>query len=125
MSDPKIAVRNQLAQFQPGEEIAGAAQWQCDRIPETMEVRLLWCTTSSANRGFQDICVVDTVRFDVPLQEDTRQFRFTAPDAPYSFSGKLTALDWVLELVALPTNDNARIEIVIAPGGEKIDLGKL
>lgn len=119
MSDLKIAVRKQPAQFQPGEEIAGAVQWKFDRAPETVEVRLLWHTSG---RGIEDVCVVDTVRFDAPAQDDTRPFSIIAPDAPYSFSGKLVTLEWALELVAQPSKENARVDITVAPGGEKIDL---
>lgn len=91
MSDLKIAVRKQPARFQPGEEIAGAAQWRLDRAPQSVEVRLLWHTSG---RGIEDVCVVETVRFDVPAQDDTRPFSLVAPDAPYSFSGKLITLEW-------------------------------
>lgn len=123
MSEPalemKVATRKQPAQFQPGEEITGAAQWVLRHAPKAVEVRLLWHTTG---RGIEDACVVDTVSFDAPLQDDTRPFKFTAPDAPYSFTGSLIKLEWAVELVALPTNDNARAIITIAPAGKAIEL---
>ena len=122
MSDLKIAVRKKSAQYQPGEEIAGAVQWLFEHAPKSVEVRLLWHTSG---RGIEDVCVVDTVRFDVPGQEATQTFRFTAPEAPYRFSGRLVTLEWAVELVALPSKDNARVDIAIAPGGETIDLRKL
>jgi hypothetical protein len=121
MNDLKIAVRKKPAQYQPGEEIAGAVQWQCLHAPKAVEVRLLWHTSG---RGIEDVCVVDTVRFDAPGQDSTQTFRFTAPEAPYSFFGRLVTLEWAVELVALPSNDNARVDISIAPGGEPVDLRK-
>jgi len=121
MSEVKIAVRKQPAQFQPGEEIAGAAQWQLDRQPDSVEVRLLWHTSG---KGVADISVVETVPFDSPTPDDTRPFSITAPDAPYSFNGRLISLAWVLELVALPSGENMRIDLVIAPGGQAVDLRK-
>lgn len=121
MSEMKIAVRKQPAQFQPGGEIAGAAQWSLKHAPKSVEVRLLWHTRG---RGIEDVAVAATVQFESPLQDDTRPFTITAPEAPYSFTGSLVTLEWALELVALPSKENARIDIVIAPGGVAIDLQK-
>ena len=120
-ADLKIAVRKQPAEFQPGEEITGAAQWKIGTAPESVEVRLLWHTSG---KGIVDISVVDTVSFDAPTADDTRPFTITAPGAPYSFTGKLITLAWVLELVALPSGDNMRIDLIIAPAGKAIDLRK-
>lgn len=119
MSELKIAARKQPAHFKPGEEIAGAAQWSLKHAPKSMEVRLLWHTSG---RGIEDVCVAATVQFEAPLQDDTRPFTITAPEAPYSFTGSLITLQWALELVALPSRENARIDIVIAPGGETVNL---
>jgi hypothetical protein len=121
MSELKIAVRKQPAQFDPGEEIAGAAQWTLKHAPKSVEVRLLWHTRG---KGIEDVCVAATVQFEAPLQDDTRPFTITAPEAPYSFSGQLVTLEWALELVALPSKDNVRVDIVIAPGGAAVDLRK-
>lgn len=121
MSTLKIAVRKDPAQYCPGEEIAGAAQWTTGNQPEAVEVRLLWYTHG---RGTEDVCQVDTVRFDAPLQDDTRPFRFTAPEAPYSLAGTLVSLDWVVELIALPSKESDRIIINISPNGKPVVLGK-
>ena len=117
MSELKIGVRKQPAQYEPGEEIAGAAQWQLARAPESVEARLLWHTSG---RGFVDVGVVATVRFDGALQDATRPFRFTAPEAPYSYCGKLVTLGWAVELLALPHKESARVELVIAPEGRPL-----
>lgn len=112
-------MRKQPAEYEPGEEIAGGAQWRLDRAPASVEARLLWRTSG---RGYEDVAVVATASFDAPLQDDTRSFRFTAPEAPYSFSGTLITLRWAIELVALPHSENARVEISIAPGGKPLRL---
>jgi len=121
MSTLKIAVRKDPAQYRPGEEIAGAAQWTTAKPPEAVEVRLLWYTHG---RGTEDVCLVDTVRFDAPLQDDTRPFRFTAPEAPYSLAGTLVSLDWVVELITLPSKESDRIIISISSDGKPVMLGK-
>jgi hypothetical protein len=125
MSEMKIAVRKQPAEYAPGEEIAGGVQWQLDRAPESVEARLLWHAVSSGGRGYEDVGVVATVRFDGPGQEDTRSFQFTAPLAPYSFAGKLVTLTWAVEVVALPRKENTRVEVVIAPGGKALELAEV
>lgn len=122
MSELKIAVRKQPAAYEPGEEIAGGAQWELGRAPKSVEARLLWHTSG---RGYIDVGVVATVRFDGAQQDDTRSFQFTAPEAPYSFNGTLVTLGWAVELVALPGNESARVELVIAPEGKALELTEM
>ena len=122
MSEIKIAVRKLPAEYEPGEEIAGGAQWQLDRPPQSVEARLLWHTVGRGGRSHEDVGVVATVSFDAPRQDDTRSFQFTAPLAPYSFSGQLVTLTWAVELVALPHKENARVDLSIAPGGKALEL---
>ena len=119
MSALKIAVRKQPPEYEPGEDIAGAAQWELDRPPAAVEVRLLWHTSG---RGYEDVGVAETVRFDGAQQNDTRSFNFTAPQAPYSFKGTLITLNWVAELVAAPGNESVRVDLVIAPGAKALEL---
>ncbi len=123
MSGMRVAVSKEPAEYEPGEEIAGGVQWELDRAPESVEARLLWHTVGrSSAGGFEDVGVVATVRFDGPQQEDTRSFQFTAPLAPYSFTGQLITLTWAVEVVALPRKENARVELAIAPAGKALEL---
>jgi hypothetical protein len=105
--------------FEPGEEIAVSAKWSLDRPPEVVELRVVWNTTGPEQRDLQ---VVETVRIDSPLAEDTRQLAVRLPREPYSFQGKKISLVWALELVALPLKASTRREIEIGPGGKKIIL---
>lgn len=122
MSEMKIAVRKQPAEYAPGEEIGGGVQWQLGKPPESVEVRLLWHTTG---RCYEDVGVVATVSFENAQQDDTRSFQFTAPAAPYSFTGQLVTLSWAVEVVALPHKENARADLVIGPGGRPLVLAKV
>lgn len=110
--------RNRTA-FEPGEELTGTAGWTLDKPPRSVELRLFWFTRG---KGTEDAGVVETVRFDQPMLEETRSFRLRLPDAPYSFSGKLISLVWALELVADPSKAVTRKEFVIAPGGRELLL---
>jgi len=119
MKEMRIAVRKQPAEYEPGEEIAGGAQWVLDHAPHGVEARLLWHVKGQQK---EDVGVVDKVQFETPMQEDTRSFTFKAPEAPYSFAGKLVTLEWVVELVALPSNESAHVSLVIAPEGKVIQF---
>jgi hypothetical protein len=119
MSALFIELRPDRTAFEPGEELAGAVRWQLDTPPRAVELRLFWFTRG---KGTEDAGVVETVRFDGPLPEEIRSFRFRLPAAPCSFSGKLISLIWALELVAEPSKEVARREIVVAPGGQEVRL---
>lgn len=119
MSELKIAVRDNVTRFLPGDEVVAIASWRLDRAPKSIEARLFWFTRG---KGTQDVGVVETVRFDRPLLEETRPARFRLPEAPHSFSGKLVSLIWALELVAEPSGESTRLELTVSPTGEEIVL---
>lgn len=119
MDQLRIGLREDRTRFSPGDHLEGAAGWQLDQPPQSVEVRLLWFTRG---KGTEDAEVVDTVRFDQPQAADARPFTFQLPVAPYSFSGKLISLIWVVELVALPGKQAARVEFVLAPEGREVTL---
>ncbi|HEX8296500.1 MAG TPA: hypothetical protein VF593_09385 [Chthoniobacteraceae bacterium] len=119
MNQLQIGLREEKRCFSLGEEIGGAVLWEMERAPAKAELRLLWFTRG---KGTEDIAVVEIVRFEAPQLGDTRPFSLRAPEAPYSFSGKLISLLWALELVLEPGGHCERVELTIAPGGEEIEL---
>lgn len=121
MSTLKIGTYENKTQYRPGDEVAGRALWMLDEPPKAVEVRLFWYTEG---KGTQDVELIDSVRFDAPSERDQKDFRFTLPDEPYSFSGKLISLIWALELVALPSDDTERLPITVSPTGHEIFLHK-
>jgi len=121
MNQLKLGTRDNGTEFRPGEEIAGAAGWQLDQAPQSVEVRLFWYTRG---KGSEDVGVVDTVRFEQPPREEARPFRFVAPAEPYSFSGTLISLLWAIELVVQPGQDSSRLELTISPTGKEVLLTK-
>jgi hypothetical protein len=90
-----------------------------DAKPKSAEVRLFWYTEG---KGTRDLEVVATQELDAPNQNDERPFRFAAPEAPYSFSGKLISLIWALELVTEPGGQAERLQVAVSPTGEEIML---
>ena len=105
--------------YEPGDALAGTASWTAADAPAAVELRLFWFTRGW---GAQDVVVVDKVRFDAPAAREQRRFQLALPEGPYSFTGKLVSLVWAVELVALPSEEAARAEIVIAPGARVLTL---
>ena len=122
MSQLTIEIREGRSNFEPREEVMGTAGWKLDQTPRAVELRLFWFTRG---KGTEDAGVVETVRFDRPMSEETRSYRFRLPEMPYSFSGKLISLIWALELVAEPSKEVARVEITVAPGGREVRLNSI
>jgi hypothetical protein len=119
MSELKVQTNQNRSTFEPGEELIGTAGWKLDQPPRAVELRLFWFTRG---KGFEDTGLVETVRFDRPLLEETRPFRLRLPVAPYSFAGKLISLIWALELVAEPLKQVSRMEFVLGPEGREVHL---
>lgn len=105
--------------YTPGDEMAGTASWHMDGLTESVVLRLFWYTEG---KGDRDVGVAEELRFDPPSPEDRRELRFTLPEGPYSFSGKLISLIWALELVVEPGEHTERQEIVLSPTGEEVRL---
>jgi hypothetical protein len=92
-------------------------QWSLPSPADRLEARLVWFTRG---KGTEDVGIVATERIESPEARGQRRIRFTLPDAPYSFSGRLISLLWAVELVA----DRAAVrwEFVLAPEGREILL---
>lgn len=108
--------------FSPGEILAGTASWQLSKPPREAELRLVWQTRG---KGSPDSEIVSTTVFPAPQAADTRPFKVTLPDAPYSFSGQLITLLWAVELVLQPGDECARREITLGPGGREVVLPRI
>jgi len=107
--------------FKPGETLELLVLWALPAKPASLEVRLFWFTRG---KGTEDVEVVanETILTDNAAGEST--VRFTLPDAPWSFSGKLISLLWAAELVAEPGARAARCEFTLSPTGAEIILGQ-
>lgn len=104
--------------FRPGETIKGDVNWQLDKTPKSLEVRLFWYTQG---KGTEDLRIIETKKIE-PKQNGFAGFKFILPKGPYSFSGKLISLIWEIEFVTNPTDDCARESIILSPTGNEILL---
>lgn len=119
MSDLKIILRDENVSNRPGETIEGVAGWRLDQPPKSVELRLFWFTRG---KGTEDVEVVARIPFPEPQLEEGRTFSFKLPTEPWSFSGQLVSLIWALELIVEPRALATRVELVVSPTGQEIQL---
>ena len=122
MPSAAIHITDQRTAFSPHETVTGQVSWQLDVPPKSAELRLVW---STSGRGISDGSVVQAVPFAAPQPTESRPFTITLPDAPYSFSGSLISLTWVLELVIGSGDLVESVEIVVGPGGNAVSLPRV
>jgi hypothetical protein len=108
---PEIHTELGNLHFAPGERLKGHVNYT---NTASAELRLFYYTEG---KGTQDIEVIQTLPFQTP-----GAFEFQLPVGPYSFSGTLISLSWALELIVNPGDQLARLEFVVSPTAEEIDL---
>lgn len=119
MSTLRLDLDGERRWFLPGDELAGRAVWRLDGDPAAIEVRLFWHTSG---KGTEDVEVVENHRIDAPGLAGESDFGFRLPLGPYSFSGSLITLSWALELVALPSGETERVDLVVGPTPVEVRL---
>jgi hypothetical protein len=115
----ELALEHGRTAFEPGARLGGVAAWSAPVVPRGMELRLSWTLTG---KGGRDLHLVETLPIPAPAAVERRPFVLTLPSQPYSFRGALLTLVWSLALVALPGEETARVNLVIAPRSQAIDL---
>ncbi len=119
MSLMEITLRHDKTDFAPREVVEGALRWSLESPPRRIDVSLLWYTSG---RGTQDVDVVETLTIGDPSSVGPKDFAFTLPEGPYSFSGKLISVTWAVEATSSPDNTTVRQEIVVSPTRRAITL---
>jgi hypothetical protein len=122
MDQLDITLRQDKTDFAPHEVVEGAIRWSLPDRPHRIDVSLLWYTSG---RGTQDVGVVETLAIDDPNSVGSKDFAFTLPEGPYSFSGKLITLTWAIEATWTPGNNSVRQQIVVSPTRREIVLNGL
>ncbi len=120
MEKLSIRLREDQTSFTPRQSIQGTVQWSLPTNPPTLELLLFWYTSG---KGTRDVGIVETQTIDSSGACGSKEFAFTLPEGPYSFSGKLVSLIWALELTCPKTDDTVRREITVSPTGQEIVLG--
>ncbi len=118
----KITLHDDKTVFVPRETIRGVIEWNLDAGPKRLDLSLFWYT---AGKGTRDVGMVHNVWFDDPGARGSKDFSFTLPDGPYSFSGRLISVIWAIELTRSPGSETTRREITLSPTGKEILLGSV
>ncbi len=121
MSQLDITLRQDKTDYAPHERVEGALRWSLESSAHRIEVSLLWYTSG---RGKRNVGVIDTLKIDHPSAVGSRDFAFTLPEGPYSFTGKLITMTWALEATSLPGKQTVRQEIIVSPTRRRIVLNR-
>ncbi len=108
--------------FTPGSTVPCEASWHLDQEVDKLELRLFWYTEG---KGTQDVVIVDRRVIERPEAHGNHSFRFRLPAGPYSFSGTLITLKWAVELVSLPGEETARVDLLVSPSPVEISIQAL
>lgn len=119
MNNLTIATTDNKTEYLPSEVVSGICSWSFNTDPKGIELRLFWYTSG---KGTVDVDTVDVLSINEPQKEGKRDFSFTLPAIPWSFSGKLISLIWAIEMIAEPGGETERFEITVSPSGKKILL---
>lgn len=112
---------DQGSSFLPGEVVSGKVFWQLPKPPEKAVLHLLWCTSG---KGTEDISIIDEISFQTGGVSAEHPFKFTLPLSPYSFSGKILSLQWMLEMVLTKPDESQQQVITVSPTKNEINLDR-
>lgn len=105
------------ASYLPGEPITGRVRWELNPGVESVAVRLFWRTEG---KGTQDFGVAEEITWEHVSTREERAFGFAGVDGPYSFSGSLISICWVIEAYLLPGHAQVEQPITLSPTGAEI-----
>ena len=119
MSGLTILLAGGRLAYAPGETMRGAVAWSDAAASRRLELRLLWRVTHA---GGEDAGTADVSVIDGETAAGERPFTLRLPLAPFSYRGASWRLDWHLELINIAARVAARVDLVIAPGGEPVTV---
>lgn len=116
-----IQLEDQRDRFLPGETIRGTGSWDLDDDPKSVEARLFWYTSG---KGAKEVVIADSAVFKSPGRTGHQDFELRLPWGPYSFEGATLSVSWAIEIVVFPLKRAARIDIIVSPNRNTLDLMK-
>lgn len=119
MNQLDITLCQDKIDYAPREKVEGSLGWRLKTPPRRIEATLLWHTSG---KGTRDAGAIETVTIDNPDSVGSKDFAFTLPEGPYTFSGKLISLVWAIEATCSPGDKTVRQEILVSPTRRQIIL---
>ena len=104
--------------FYPDSEINGIVKWDLEKPPKKIDLTLFWKTSG---RGDPDGDFIIGLKLQKKAAGE-KEFTFTVPNSPYSFSGKLISLQWYLRFKTISPTLTITKKITISPTGKEIVL---
>ena len=117
MGEIIIEIKDGQSSFAPLGSVEGTVQWQLSENPEKIELSLFWYTRG---KGTRDVGVVASEKIESPGAFGSKEFQFTLPEGPFSFSGKLISVVWAVEANCQPGRASDHKEITVSPSGNEI-----
>lgn len=114
-----IQLDREDAAYVPGEPITGVLAWDLDEDPKSITLRLLWQTSG---KGTQDMGVVHEQTYPVQSLREEHVFSLPGVDGPYSFSGKLITLSWMVGAYAQKGHQFGEQPLELSPTGQEVRL---
>jgi hypothetical protein len=112
-----IMLKDLKTEYKPGETVEGELSWNLSEQAKKVEIKLMWETRG---KGTKDWEVVESAVVENPQLMGSLPFSLTLPLEPYSYSGPLISIVWILEADAPKTSLVERQEIVVSPSGKEI-----
>ena len=119
MSELNIHLNSDTNTFAPGHIMGGTISWKLDEEPQKLTLALHWYTES---RAIKQSGMADSIEFERPGINGSKDFSFEIPQGPYSFQGQLLSLNWVLELAPSPGIGLACQPITVSPTSQTVQL---
>lgn len=106
--------------FEPGDVVEGTVRWNSGgQAAESVLISLLWHTEG---KGTEDAETVAQTHIDAPTSSGEQRFALQLETQPWSFSGTLISVQWIVEASLEPNGDLHRAVLVAAPGGEEVQI---
>ncbi|MDX2108319.1 MAG: hypothetical protein SFY67_18140 [Candidatus Melainabacteria bacterium] len=114
----EIVLKDDKKRFLPFEVIEGKIKYDLSRPSKEITVDLVWTTMGKGtiDNYRADSSVISTMGSN----RGEGNFRLNAPAGPYSFSGKLISIIWMISCGTENDKEIAEIEIVISPVGREV-----
>jgi hypothetical protein len=103
----------------PGGTVRARLHWELDDRPDKLVVRLLWYTEG---RGTRDVGVIAEEELAFSGLTGDTEVELAVPEGPYSFSGRLITLRWVVELAVEPEGEAEQAPLVVGPTPVPVQL---
>lgn len=114
----EIVLKDNRKRFLPFEVIEGKIKYDLNRPSKEIAVDLVWTTMG---KGTTDNYRADTaVISTMGSNRGEGHFRLNAPAGPYSFSGKLVSIIWMISCGTEDDKEIAEKEIIISPVGREV-----